>query len=844
MKQFLVKLFLLFLVFSLIIPTNLFALSDPEIVVPEALSITPSMDEFSLSAPDNQPIWDKSSLTASQISGSCKNIDFIVVNGGSGDMSSSTSWELYWIDHGNPKEGSVIATGSVGPIVSGGQALITYIPSQNPNGVLGNYMFKVYQMQGHPGKGELWSSTLVIDKPCEDPWDKSSLQAGDITGDCNVITFNVMNHGSGDMVGSTSWALYWTASGNPKDGTIIAVGSIDPLASGQQYTITYNIADNTYGPDGNYMFKVFQRPGHPGEGVLWSNGIETNCDKNASLTLVKSANKVKATVGETITYTYLVVNNGDTILENIYINDDKIPAMITLDKSALAPGESATGTVSYVILSSDYPGPLVNNAVVTATSDDKELTASASCIVEIPEIALYPILECITDNGDGTFTAYWGYSNDSLSILNPIESYFTGNVLGGTIVPMTSNFEPGRHTNIFSTKFDGNDLVWTIKGPDGITSTATANRDSKKCVGEMPLHPIFECIEDLGDGTYIAWWGYNNDNHFIVDAQSSYFNGTVLEGTTVPPISGFLPGRQFKVFSTRFNGDDLVWTLIGPDGSTRTALASRDSEKCYETTFPLTVESVCLGDDHKEGVITKWVVTNPNAFDITVSWEVEGQTGIHVATPGTSVILATEILGKPNVMNLYIDNKVVASSNKSCYNELSLFSLCSPNPTAQLKWIINNPNWYPVAVTWKILNDTQSAEVIVPGFSNYIFYSNTVSNDPNIAMIFVNNLMQDDGVAGNFTPCSIVNPGGDSNDDGTTTPVLPVLPPQELVNLPNLGVPSLPGNEIVLEELLNFEVSTPYAPPLPKTGGSLSYYIYGILLIVTGVVLKLYIKIL
>ena len=99
-------------------------------------------------------------------------------------------------------------------------------------------------------------------------WDKSSLSFnGSCTGNCEVVQAQVCNTGDGDMAGTSSYEVYWAASGNPKDGTVVASGTIPALNSGECTTLTYD----PNGSAGNYMFKAYQRPGHPGQGVLWSD---------------------------------------------------------------------------------------------------------------------------------------------------------------------------------------------------------------------------------------------------------------------------------------------------------------------------------------------------------------------------------------------------------------------------------------------------------------------------------------------------------------------------------------------------------------------------------------------
>ncbi len=122
--------------------------------------------------------------------------------------------------------------------------------------------------------------------PTSEGWDHSSLYFDpdySCQGDCDEITATVCNgDDSEDMAGSTTWELYWAASGNPKDGVVIASGTIDPLAAGECQILTYDPSDNPSGASGEYKFKAYQRPGHPGTGELWSETCSLDCSTSVS----------------------------------------------------------------------------------------------------------------------------------------------------------------------------------------------------------------------------------------------------------------------------------------------------------------------------------------------------------------------------------------------------------------------------------------------------------------------------------------------------------------------------------------------------------------------------------
>jgi len=102
----------------------------------------------------------------------------------------------------------------------------------------------------------------------------------------------------------------------------------------------------------------------------------------ASMDVAKTPSPAEANVGETITYTYTVKNTGTVSIKGLKLSDNKLKE-IQMDKSDLAPGDTATGSATYIVSESDLPGPLTN--VVTATAKDaagRDVTGSATA--EVP----------------------------------------------------------------------------------------------------------------------------------------------------------------------------------------------------------------------------------------------------------------------------------------------------------------------------------------------------------------------------------------------------------------------------------------------------------------------------
>jgi uncharacterized repeat protein (TIGR01451 family) len=106
-----------------------------------------------------------------------------------------------------------------------------------------------------------------------------------------------------------------------------------------------------------------------------------------SVTIVKTASPLAATVGDTVTFSYLVSNTGDAVLSNVTVNDDVLGLVGTI--ASLAPGASTTLTKTMV---ATLTSALTNVGTIKGTdplgleikaSDDATITVAA-----LPEIVV------------------------------------------------------------------------------------------------------------------------------------------------------------------------------------------------------------------------------------------------------------------------------------------------------------------------------------------------------------------------------------------------------------------------------------------------------------------------
>ena len=95
--------------------------------------------------------------------------------------------------------------------------------------------------------------------------------------------------------------------------------------------------------------------------------------QSPALTLKKSANPLTyTTVGQTITYDYLLTNSGNVTLGSPFaVTDDKATVTCPAAVTSLAPGATLNCTATYIITQADLDsGSVINIATATAKFGD------------------------------------------------------------------------------------------------------------------------------------------------------------------------------------------------------------------------------------------------------------------------------------------------------------------------------------------------------------------------------------------------------------------------------------------------------------------------------------------
>ena len=98
------------------------------------------------------------------------------------------------------------------------------------------------------------------------------------------------------------------------------------------------------------------------------------------------------------------------------------------------------------------------------------------------------------------------------------------------------------------------------------TATATATPTSTPVIG-LPLQPLFNCIEPITGGGFIAYFGYNNPNDVAVAIPIGANNRFIPTPEDRGQPTNFLPGQHMQAFAATSSGSALIWQLDGSNAS-------------------------------------------------------------------------------------------------------------------------------------------------------------------------------------------------------------------------------------------------------------------------------------
>jgi hypothetical protein len=111
--------------------------------------------------------------------------------------------------------------------------------------------------------------------------------------------------------------------------------------------------------------------------------LTANADSSDGLTLTVAPSVTTASLGENISYNYVITSTCNTTVDSLVLTDDKF-GTISLPATSIATGDNISASVTYTVVSGDFPGPISNTATVTGVSvDNATLSATAGSSVTL-----------------------------------------------------------------------------------------------------------------------------------------------------------------------------------------------------------------------------------------------------------------------------------------------------------------------------------------------------------------------------------------------------------------------------------------------------------------------------
>ncbi len=215
-----------------------------------------------------------------------------------------------------------------------------------------------------------------------------------------------------------------------------------------------------------------------------------------------------------------------------------------------------------------------------------------------------------------------------------------------------------------------------LQTPTGI-ETANSLRES---LSTTYIMPHLNCVYNMGDGSYTAYFGYEN---FTSKNILSNISSSVLISNTIYPadvyrqsFAEFNPGRHEGVYAVRFNGEPIVWNLTFRNGSSQSANANKDSASCS----PIQPVIECLTSTNPAQAVFGYQNDNPFPVQIPI-----GNTNNFV--PGTFDRSQPEVFYSGRVNNVFT---TPLSTSDSLYWRLGHYSAYTNTNPALCSSNINN----------------------------------------------------------------------------------------------------------------------------------------------------------
>lgn len=269
------------------------------------------------------------------------------------------------------------------PILNSGTTTYQYVPIPNQPVVNGSDTTNTVSTQVNNATVTM---AKAVDKNFADIGDTltytvSFVGTGNTTAN-NVIFTDIIPTGTTFVLNSLTIDGTTQVGANPANG--VNIGSIP---TGTTKNVSFQVVVNTIpasnvvsnGSSASYQYTVNPSQS-PVTKNISSNLVSTQIN-NANLTLTKSTNKQFATIGETISYTILITNSGNTVANNVQLTDplpngtiltlgtvtlngvlQNVDSLVALPIGTIPGGATFTLSFQVTVINITAQNPIINNA--------------------------------------------------------------------------------------------------------------------------------------------------------------------------------------------------------------------------------------------------------------------------------------------------------------------------------------------------------------------------------------------------------------------------------------------------------------------------------------------------
>ncbi|MGB3183018.1 MAG: gliding motility-associated C-terminal domain-containing protein [Cyclobacteriaceae bacterium] len=153
------------------------------------------------------------------------------------------------------------------------------------------------------------------------------------------------------------------------------------------------------------------------------------------------------------------------------------------------------------------------------------------CLSEAPDAATYaiqPILTCVFDNGNGTFTASFGYTSPNNAEVNIPAGADNRLAPTGLTATLPETFQPGIQEAVFTVDFaSGTTVTWTVGGRSAVASSSSAICNANAATATISGEDIF-CPDERNEGTVTVQFTGTAPWDIVIERE---YNGTTEEIT-------------------------------------------------------------------------------------------------------------------------------------------------------------------------------------------------------------------------------------------------------------------------------------------------------------------------